>query len=346
MKVLFILILLMGTLATLACEIRPQVRSTHVEAQKSQTKKRTDVVFIGGFDEGDNTYYTNAKVYFQQRGFMAVEGQFSAAEIITWLNAYGSTSLFGEIHIVSHSNAWRGMALKTTANGDRISLTSLVKAQEDKEFPKLKKGIDATTKVVFHSCGLGENTALLRQLKRLFTATQAPQVYASPYFNIFGGKYASHYLAKPYYGFYPTAESPGPLALAAEFETNYPETTIDWFNALKTREENQLGGVYTYKFNVPVVWEFTFDTTAEIPLFKDKDALMDWLTENEQTASVLFELGIPIEKYRWRTAVKGTTLTIKGKTSVLCVLQPILNENDPDGYRTVTVTDRELYQIL
>jgi hypothetical protein len=63
-------------------------------------------------------------------------------------------------------------------------------------------------------------------------------------------------------------------------------------------------------------------------------------------AEVLFKLNIPIEKFRWRSRVQGNKLIIKGKTTVLCVLAPILQANDASEYQNTNIQDPLLYQIL
>ncbi|MGC1514641.1 MAG: hypothetical protein WA810_03640, partial [Maribacter sp.] len=188
--------------------------------------------------------------------------------------------------------------------------------------------------------------ALLKELQRAFSTKEMPTIYASTLFNVFGGKFAAHYLAKPYYGYYPTAESPGPAQLAKEFTSNYPETEIDWLTALKTREETSFGEAYSFKFNIPVDWEFTFDDIDDIPNLVDKEAIMDWILESPEMATVLFKLDIPIEKYRWRSNVHGNTLYITGKTTVLCVLAPVLSRNNENEYQPIQLEDTSLFQIL
>ncbi|GGG47006.1 hypothetical protein GCM10010976_18070 [Bizionia arctica] len=310
------------------------------------TKAEESIAFIAGFDEDDNRYYDNAKNYFQAKNIQVVDSLFSIAEIISFLNK-NSNKTFKNIHIVSHSNSWLGMSLKTIKNGERITVESLSHAKNN--MPLLKDDFNSDAQIVFHSCGLGENKELLEALKRLFVtqnSSQTPKIIASSFFNVFGGKYAGHYLAKPYYGYYPTAGSPGPLALSKEFEASYPNTNIDWFTALKTREETNLGQVYSYKFNIPVVWEFTFNDPTEIPELTDREAIMDWVSESPEMASVILKLNIPIEKYRWKSDIHGNKLSIKGKTTVLCVLEPILQENDATEYRSPEFSDASLYHIL
>lgn len=311
---------------------------------RAQEQKKS-IVFIAGYDQSDNTYYDNARKYFEAQNIKVVNELFSIAEIITYLNN-DTIKAYDKIHMVSHSNSWLGMSLKTTNNGERITVKSITKAKEEHKIPSLNSSVTAATKIIFHSCGLGNNKELLKALKNIFTSKESPKIIASSYFNVFGGKFAGHYLAKPYYGYYPTAESSGPIALSKEFKANYPNENIDWLTALKTRKETTLGKVYSYKFNIPVDWEFTFDNKTEIPEFKGREAIMDWISESTEMSKTLYNLKIPIEKYRWKYKVEGNKLHIKGKTTVLCVLKPILQDNDPTEYKKTIFSDESLYQIL
>lgn len=324
-----------------------QIPETALALPSEAYRTTESVVFIAGFDEGDNTYYGNAKAYFEGKDMNLIDHLFSVGEIIQWLNQNSnSQKSFDEIHIVSHSNPWLGMSLKTIEKGERVTLKTLQDAMAKNEIPEMENGITNETKIIFHSCGLGENQELLQALKKTFIARKTPKVYASSFFNVFGGKYAAHYLAKPYYNFYPTAESPGPAALSREFKVKYHNTLIDWFTALKTRRETTLGEVYSYRFNIPVEWEFTFDSKTDMPLMKDRESIMDWISESAEMAQTLYHLNIPLEKYRWKSEVHGNKLIIKGKTTVLCVLQPILDSSDTNEYRSPFVEDTHLYQIL
>ncbi|MFD0799196.1 hypothetical protein ACFQZJ_17100 [Maribacter chungangensis] len=305
------------------------------------------VVFIAGFDEGDNTYYSNAKKYYETKGMTVVDNLFSLEEILAWLNQSSNQEIvYNEIHIVTHSNPWLGMSLQTCSTGERITLKTLRQARDKSELSKPTKAINQETKIIFHSCGLGQNRPLLQALKAVFTAEEAPKVYASEFFNVYGGKYAPHYLAKPYYNYYPTAESEGPAALAKEFDKRYNKTNIDWRTAIENRKEMGIGDAYSYKFNIPVVWEFSFASESDIPKLTNRDAIMDFVSESPEMAYALYRLNIPLEKYRWNSQIKGNTLMIKGKTTVLCVLEPILQENDENEYRNADLNDTFLYQIL
>ena len=297
------------------------------------------VVFITGIDTDDNTFYSNAKAHFTHGKLMIVEDINTIEDIILWLNANADNKNYENIHIVSHSNAWRGMALKTCENGERITYKTL----KSKSFPKLENGVTEQTNIIFHSCGLGANKQLMKGLKTIFTTDVTPNLYASEFFNVFGGKYASHYLAQPFYIFYPTAHSPGNRALSEEIAHSYPSVAIDWVAAFGTRKETGAGVPYSYRFNIPVDWDIMFDSINDIPELNSADAIMDFILENEDLSLALFELGIPMEKFRWDSKIKNNILTINGKTTVLCVLNPVMDSYDPAEYSVPEVTHPRLY---
>ena len=75
---------------------------------------------------------------------------------------------------------------------------------------------------------------------------------------------------------------------------------------------------------------------------------MDFVSEQDEMAMALYELGIPLEKYRWTIKIseEKKTLLIKGKTTILCVLQPIENDYDPGNYATPEITNKNLYTVF
>lgn len=301
------------------------------ETTQNECGELEPIVFIAGFDEGDNTYYANAKNYFSNENYQVIDDVQTFAEILNWIRLHYDTNTYGDIHIVSHSNPWRGLSMKTSKDGERITEATLQEAiQAKKIIPLASNILTSQTKVIFHSCGLGKNKTLLASLKKAFTHNIQVEMYASEYFNVFGGKYAGHYLAKTYYGYYPTAHSPGPRALAMEFKQKYPNVKTDWETVLKTRAEQLQGEMYTYRFNIPVVWEFEFEDKADIPDFNSKQEIMDWISEDSTLLNTIKEFNIPIEKFRWLTKVRGNTLTIKGKTTVLCVMEPVMKQHSKE----------------
>lgn len=288
---------------------------------KTVLTPRKPIVFIAGYNKKDSKFYDSARVYFKKKNYQIINDAYSLEEIITWMNNNASENPYGEVHIVNHNNPWKEMSLETTVNGEKVTNNSLQKAK----LPKIKKGINANSKIIFHANGLGKNQELLNSFKQVFATDEIPQVKASPFFNVFDGEFTKHFLAKPYYVFYPTAHSPGKVDLSKEIAKKYPEEKeISWFDALTNERERYVGEPYTKQFNVPIKWELDYNNyDDEIPTFTMQEEIMDFIANNEDLIKDIDKMEIPVEKFRWSYKVKNNKLIIKGKASVLCVLKPI-----------------------
>ncbi len=303
------------------------------------------VVFITGFDTNGKSYYKNAKSFFAKQEIEIVENAYSLQEIILWLNMNYNGVPYSKIHIVN-KNKMNVMSLETTIKGDKITSATLDKAIEKEALPVLDNVLNPGAKLIFHASGLGANLALMNTFKQIFTTDIQPEIIASEFVSVFGGKFAPQYLAKPFYGFYPTAQSPGRVDLAKQFSKNYPNTSIEWLSAMNNDSERFLGDVYSYKFNVPVRWEIEFNGDDELPSFKTNAELFLWMQDNDQISADLKALGIPIEKYRWYQTTKGDTLIIKGKVTVICVLEPVMNKAYPTKYMIPNIENLRLYDVM
>ncbi|QXP74744.1 hypothetical protein H0I31_01100 [Tenacibaculum sp. AHE15PA] len=325
------LLLLIGTFTSCDKTRKSNTQELGNIAKKEETvnkinlNSRKPIVFIAGYDKSDSKFYDSARVYFKDKKYRVINEEYSLEEIITWMNKNATENPYGDIHIVNYSTPFKGMHLETVVNGEKITTESLQKSISKGNLPTLKKGININTKIVFHSNGLGKNEALLNSLKQAFSTDEVPQVAASPYFNIFGGEFTNHYLAAPYYVFYPTANSPGKVDLSKEIAKKYPkERDIDWFAALTNERERYIGEPYTKQFSVPVSLEVDYlHSDEEIPTFVMQEELMDFIANDEDLMKKMNKLNIPVEKFRWTYKIKDSKLLIKGKTSVLCVLKPL-----------------------
>ena len=79
---------------------------------KEEIITRKPVVFITGYDKGNENFYKNARAFFKEKDFEIVEEKYSLEEIINWLNNNESENSYGEIHIVNKSNPFKGMTLE------------------------------------------------------------------------------------------------------------------------------------------------------------------------------------------------------------------------------------------
>lgn len=287
---------------------------------------RKPVVFLTGIDKKSENFYANARAYFKEKEYEIVEEQYSLEEIILWLNKNVSQIPFGEIHIVNNSNPFEGLDLETVINGKKLTATNLNKSISEGALPVLQDVIDTNSKIIFHATGVSENKTLINTLKDVFYTEYNPKIVAPAFNTIFGGEFSNHYLAAPFYVFYPTANSPGKVDLSKEIAKKYPEEKeIDWLNALNNYEERYVGEVYTTQYNVPVEWVFDYhNSDEEIPAFNNQKEAIEWIEQNEDLASELEKLKIPVQKFRWQWTINKSMLVLKGKTTVVCVLKPLI----------------------
>ena len=294
---------------------------------KENITHRKPIAFIAGFDTSNDTFYANARTYFQEKGIKIIDGQYSVEEIINWLNTNANHQPYGEIHVVNKSNPHKGMNLETVIRGDEVNAVTLQKTIENGSLPKLKDVVNQNSSIVFHASGLANNKALVTTLQNAFSAKQMPKVITSPYHAIFGGEFSDYYLAQAYYVFYPSANSPGKVDLSKEISRKYPEEKeINWFKALNNKKERYVGEAFYTQFAIPIKWEFDYhNADEEMPTFFSVEGVMDWIEQDENLMEELNTYNVPIEKYRWTWSVKNSKLTIKGRTTGLCVLKPLLN---------------------
>lgn len=345
------MVLLTFSLAFIGCETKKndtkKVATTYVTTEQTNVipTYREPLVFITGKER--DSFYINAKKYYENKQFEVVTEAFSLQEIIDWLNNNFDERLYTDIYIVSKSNPWKGLDMEASINSGNLTLKSLRNALIDGKLPKLTNGITDETSFIFDASTLADNTELLETLKAALSSTNInPTIIATPFYNIYGGAFSDHNLAKPYFGFYPTAQSPGKTDLSKEFAKKYPnEKEINWYDALNNESERYVGEAYTIQYNFPVQWEFSYNGDEEVPYFEDAEEIMTWIRDNEELYNEIKAFNIPLEKFRWDSKTKSNKLIIKGITTVLCVLKPLIKpygdlqhiEPEIDNLRLYTV---------
>jgi hypothetical protein len=308
---------------------------------------RKPLVFITGFDKGNEHYYDAARAFFEEKKFEIVEDQYSVEEIINWLNRNGSKDPYGEIHIVNKSNPFKGMTLETVVHGEKVTTENLRENINKGTLPILQESVNENTKIIFHANGIGENKELMSTFRDAFCAHKLPHVLASPYFSIFNGEFSNHYLAKPHYVFYPTANSAGIVDLSKEIAKKYPEEKdINWQEALQNKEERFVGEAYTTQFLIPLKFELDYhNSDDEVPTFESQEELMDFIEQQEVLFAEVEQLKIPIEKFRWTYRMKNSTLIITGKSTGLVVLKPLIKPYGELQYIQPDTNNKRLYAM-
>jgi hypothetical protein len=356
-KLVFVAVLFLTTSTFFSCDSSPSKKEnkTTIIADKKipitagikEISYQEPIVFIAGYDEGSDHFYSNARTYFEEKGIRIVDGKYSLEEIIIWLNSNGNQEPYSEVHIVNKSNPYKSMNLETIVRGAKITAETLEKTIREGTMPKLKNVVNNNSKIIFHAAGLSTDKLLITALKNAFHAIESPKIIASPYHSIFGGKFSNYYLAQSYYVFYPTAHSTGKVDLSKEIEKKYPKVKdIDWYAALNNEEERYLGEAYTTQFAIPIKWEFDyFNSDNEMPKFTTAEEVMDWIETQDELVTELEKYNVPIEKFRWNWSVKGTLLVIRGRTTGLCVLRPLTKPYGDLEHIKPDTNNKRLYAI-
>lgn len=338
----------MGIILTFVFACSPKESSEDLAAIKASETlvSKQAVVFIAGFDKGSSTYYKDAKKHFQGLEYTIVDDAFSLQEIITWLNKNHNDQDYTEIHIVNKGNSKKGLSLETTIHGELLSQTSLLNCLKENKLPKLQNVLSEDSKLVFHTSELGKNKNLLHVLKQTFTANYQPKVFATPHATVFNGQFQKHFLAKVFYGYYPTAQSPGNVDLSKQFMRKYPLEDIHWIDAIRTKEEGEPGEAFAYKFNIPIRWELEFSGDEEMPSLANANEIMDWIDDNETYKKVIDDMGISVERFRWKAVKVGQKLIIKGKSTAVCIMKPMMQRNNPLSYVRTEFHNQRYYTQL
>ncbi|WP_298514191.1 hypothetical protein [uncultured Kordia sp.] len=338
----------MGLVLTLVFACSPKVNTDDLTAvNESETLiTKQAVVFIAGYDKGESTYYKNAKKHFEGLHYKIVDDAYSLQEIISWLNKNHNEQDYSEIHIVNKGNSKKGLSLETTIHGELLSQESLLNCLKENKLPKLGSVLAEDSKLVFHTSELGKNKQLLQVLKQTFTANHQPKVFATPHATLFSGQFQKHFLAKVFYGYYPTAQSPGNIDLSKQFIRKYPLEDIHWLNAIRTKEEGEPGEAFSYKFNIPIRWEIEFSDDEDVPSLTDAYEIMDWIEDNEEYSNIIKDMGIKIERFRWNAYKSGQKVVIKGKTTAVCILKPMMQRNNPLSYVRTEFDNQRYYTQL
>ena len=82
-----------------------------------------------------------------------------------------------------------------------------------------------------------------------------------------------------------------------------------------------------------------------MPKFTTTNEVMDWIETKNELVVELKKYSIPVEKFRWNWSVKGSILIIRGRSSGLCVLKPLIKPYGQLKHVTPDISNKRLYVI-
>jgi hypothetical protein len=316
------------------------------------TVPRTSITFIVGEDKsGYNQYYTLAGNYYRlnpdDKTELVIGTLTSILEVCNYLKNHPPQNHrpYGLINLVSHGNEFIDLSVLIHPKGVRASAASLIAAVRDSIFAPLDSSIiDSNTLIYLHGCAVGNNQQLLTALALAFGSNQnGVKVKASRLFEYYG--YVSknknpqsirHYFAKTWYAFQHPDSVFEQRNLVRQFANRYPNEQTHWAEGINRRFQANLSELYHFSFTVPVLWEEYYDDESTLPLLNSKTKKQEWLKQNKPLLTLLRKTHIPLDyfqfKYYTQKYIQNEeevyVLRIKAKAEVICLIQPLLAEND------------------
>ncbi len=321
--------------------------------QPSSFILRENITFILGEDRDvNNPYYTHAMAYYQLDGEDGTEHVISSCrsllEVRNYLQNHPPVNgkAWGLINLVSHGNQWLGLSARVTPESGRATVETIDQEICEGHFPALPDSfIDKYTTIAIHGCGIGKNQHLVNKIGKAFsrggneclvTASELFEYYTS---KLYKGKIiqTKKYNARAWTVNYKMGYKPADNSLIKEFLNLYPQENQDWKGALSRGEPRFEGDIYHYTFEVPVKFVFPYKSKDSMPNLSSKQLQLNWIKGNNKIMDQLKIINIGPEKFNWwfrlvyvknEDGTKLPAIWLKGYTTILCVIKPLINEEE------------------
>ena len=319
---------------------------------EEDTIPRTSITFILGKDiYAYNQYYALANHYYrihhEDKTEIVIDTITSISQVCDYLreNPPENNRPYGLINLVSHGNEFVDLSVLVCPKGQRASAESLQQALSDSIFIPLESSIlDSNTLIYLHGCAVGNNQALLTNLARCFGSnSNKVQLKASKLFEYY--TYLSknkdpmsirHYFAKAWYAFYHPDDIPDDDGFANQLAVRYRRENVNWKEGIQRRFQSNPSEIYHYSFVVPILWENAYEDVSLMPLLNTKARKQEWLMQNHALLNLISKTGVPLDYfqfkyYRQQYEKDGKAipvLRVRAKAGVLCLIQPLLSDND------------------
>lgn len=317
---------------------------------QNEQPKLNDITFILGDDTSSkNPFYQKAELYYhfneKNKTEKVITSCHSLIEVQDYLIEHAGERPWDLINLVSHGNQYLGLSVKITPNGKRASPERIQESLENGTFKKFSKDvIDEGTTIALHGCGLGNNLELTKAIKSAFSNGEtSPKIISSKYFEYYVSdegkeRNVTKYLADFWITSYKMGYKPSDKIIEKRLLAKYPDSDVNWIEALSKEQASKAGEAFHYTFEVPVKWVFKYDSKDSIPKLENQKLRAEWASQNPRISHDLQKLNISPKDFNWwmrSIYVKnddGTStpaLWVKGYCTMLCVLR-LLPQNDED----------------
>lgn len=320
-----------------------------------QAIDRESITFILGEDkESNNPFYTEASNYYlyneEGKTDHFVTGCKSLLEVQKYLENYRPENNlpWGMINLVSHGNQWMGLSVKVTPHSKRASTERVKEYIENDSLLQLSEiVIDAETEIFVHACGLGHNKQISQALAEVFKGgDQKPKVNASKLFEFYTSVKqdgsiieSERYYAEARFITYKMGYRPENKVVVNLLKNKYPNSEINFEDAISREIPRFTGDYYHYTFEVPVKWVIPYPDSASYPDLSTKAKQHKWISEQDEISDVLNRLNIPQNQFNWwfrevyvrnEDGSKSPAVWLKGYCTILCVINPLTEDEKTD----------------
>jgi hypothetical protein len=380
-KLITIIAILIFTTIIFGCKSDEQ-RSSNPSLNKGETQPistsgtpRESITFILGEDDDlENPYYTKAANYYRYNHVGKTDrlntSCRSLLETRNFLqnNPPQNGQPWGIINMVVHANEWTGIGIPVLPDSKWKASAGVINSLvESGDFPSLENDlVDAQTELIIHGCGLGKNKDVLKAMAVAFGGKDdfRPIVRSSRYFvyyesDDYDPQNCNRYLAESWNAYFPTGKFPGEIKLARKLTAAYPDSKINWRNALSKTVPQFSGDAFQHSFKIPIIWYVTYPDAASRPELKTEEQKMAWLGEQQELHEVIKNNGFTKADFSW-TIRKATYEFDDGteepavKAIGLCTIVSVLKvlteeeEGNLENSKPLTpeVTDERFYTVI
>ena len=315
--------------------------------------KRESITFILGDDkESDNPFYKEATNYylFNEEGKteQVVTSCRSLLEVQNYLNTNQSLNElpWGLINLVSHGNQWLGLSVKVTPYSKRATPERIREYMKSDSLIRLSDSIiDNETEIFIHACGLGNNKDMMHAMADVFSGGNSkPKVTASKLFEFYtsvkGNKAVrecQRYYADAQFISYKMGYRPEDQVVVNLLNQKYPNSKIDFKDAVNREQARFVGDTYHYTFDIPVKWVIKYKDSVSYPNLSTKKLQKEWINEQKEITDILKKIDIPPDKFNWwfrdvyvsnEDGTKSPAVWLKGYCTILCVLKPLVEKSN------------------
>jgi hypothetical protein len=338
---------------------RNAARNTNLSDLLKQTgtlQHRESITFILGEDkESDNPYYEEATNYYLSNPKAKTESVVKNCRSLLEARNYLATCPpenglpWGQVNLVSHGNQWLGLSAKVAPYSKRATAQAINACIDTGGFEAVPNQLlDQHSELFIHGCGIGNNPLLLQAIARAFGGTDTvPSVRASKLFEYYTSvrtntsvTESERYFARAWHIIYKRGYKPGNTILCNQLKAKYPDSKIDWQDALSRDQPRYPGDIYYYSFEVPLKWVIEYDNKDSIPELKNNRQQLSWIGSQPEITRMLKQVNIPKKDFNWWFRMvrvkhddgsRSPAVWVKGYSTILCVLKPIVAQNQNTG---------------